>query len=95
MGNKTKKTNDERHYLIDRNIMRLYSKMVFLAEYFESVCRQGGTTLSPDAASGLSCIAGDVVLGLIQLREWNFETAKKNFTDITITSNLDISLKED
>ena len=85
------KNNDERHYLIERNTLRLYSKMVFVAEYFENACKNGGITLSPDAAAGFSCIAGDVVSGLIQLREWNNEIAKNPNT--TITGNMGILIK--
>jgi hypothetical protein len=85
MDDETPKTNDERHFLIDRNTLRLYSKMVFLAEYFDNACKNGGITLTSDAAAGLSCCFGDLVSDFLQMREWNLEIANSNNPNITAT----------
>jgi len=68
--------NDERHFLINIKTLQLYSKLTFISDYFNSVCNGGGTTISPDAAAGLSDILYESTCGLLQIKEWNEEVAK-------------------
>ena len=72
--------NDERHFSINSESLKLYSKLVFISDFSNYICRKGGITIGPDAAVGLSNILDEVIIGLLQIKEWNEEIARNSGT---------------
>jgi hypothetical protein len=70
--------NDERHFMISTKSLQLYSKLVFISDFSNYVCRKGGISIGPDAAVGLGNILDEIIHGLLQIREWNEEIARNN-----------------